>query len=159
MARVVTLTVGDKTLECPVLEGSEREMGFDIAKLRAETGYITFDPAYGNTGACKSAITFIDGDQGILRYRGIPIEQLAERSSFGEVAYLLIFGKLPAAAELERFLGRVAASAQLYPGYEKQLEVYPRDAQPMAILSAMINNLSCFNYDLANPDSQAEFEE
>src|SRR5215218_8545112 len=122
MARVVTVTVGDKTLECPILEGSEREMGFDIAKLRAETGYITFDPAYGNTGACKSAITFID-------------------------------------AELERFFARVAASAQLYPGFEKHLAVYPRDAQPMAILSAMINNLSCFNQDLANPDSQGEFEE
>src|SRR3954468_23833676 len=159
MPRVANLTIDNKTLELPVIVGSEGEAGIDIAKLRAETGAVTFDPAYGNTGACKSAITFIDGDKGILRYRGIPIEQLAEKSSFGEVVYLLIFGQLPTRAQLDRFLGRVAASAQLYPGYENHLKVYPRDAQPMAILSAMINNISCFNYDLANPDSQEQFEE
>jgi citrate synthase len=159
MPRVATLNFDDKKLDLPVTVGSEGEVGLDIAKLRAETGAVTFDPAYGNTGACKSAITFIDGDQGILRYRGIPIEQLAEKSSFGEVAYLLIFGKLPTRAELDRFFGRAAASAQLYPGYEKHFQVYPKDAQPMAILSAMINNISCFNYDLANPDSQEDFEE
>jgi citrate synthase len=159
MARAASITIDDKKLDLPVIVGSEGEVGIDIAKLRAETGAITVDPAYGNTGACKSAITFIDGDKGILRYRGIPIEQLAEKSSFGEVAYLLIFGNLPTRAQLDRFLGRVAASAQLYPGYETQLKVYPREAQPMAILSAMINNISCFNYDLANPDSQDQFEE
>jgi citrate synthase len=159
MARAASFTIDDKKIDCPVTVGSEGEVGIDIAKLRAETGAVTFDPAYGNTGACRSAITFIDGDKGILRYRGIPIEQLAEKSSFGEVVYLLIFGNLPTRAQLDRFLARVAASAQLYPGYEAHLKVYPRDAQPMAILSAMINNISCFNYDLANPDSQEQFEE
>jgi citrate synthase len=159
MPRVATLTIDNKTLELPVTVGSEGEAGIDIAKLRAETGAVTFDPAYGNTGACKSAITFIDGDKGILRYRGIPIEQLAEKSNFVETAYLLIFGKLPTRAEQERFAGRMAASAQLYAGFEKHVTGYPAGAPPMAILSAMINNVSCFNYDLANPDSDEEFEE
>src|SRR5207244_3618279 len=103
MARTATITVGDKKLECPPVEGTEREVGIDIGKLRRETGAITLDPGFGNTGACESAITFIDGDAGILRYRGIPIEQLAEKSSFIEVAYLLIFGRLPKKTELDHF--------------------------------------------------------
>jgi citrate synthase len=159
MPRAASITIDDKKLDLPVIVGSEGEVGIDIAKLRAETGAITVDPAYGNTGACKSAITFIDGDKGILRYRGIPIEQLAERSNFVEAAYLLIFGKLPGRAELDKFTARMAASAQLYAGYETHFKGYPKDAQPMAILSAMINTISCFNYDLANPDSPEEFEE
>src|SRR6202035_86366 len=97
MARTATLTVNDKKVELPIVEGTENEIG----KLRSETGAITLDPGFGNTGACESAITFIDGDAGILRYRGIPIEQLAEKSSFIEVAWLLIFGRLPKKDELE----------------------------------------------------------
>src|SRR5579872_4030515 len=106
MARTATITIGDKKVECPLVEGSEKEVGIDIAELRAETGAITLDPGFGNTGACKSAITFIDGDAGILRYRGIPIEQLAESSTFVEVSQLLIFGKLPTAPEKARFSER-----------------------------------------------------
>src|SRR5437762_9237049 len=122
MPRAANLTVGDKTIELPVIEGTEGELGLDITKLRAETGYITYDPALGNTGACKSAITFIDGDLGYLRYRGIPIEQLAQKSDFVEVAYLLIFGKLPTAAERKGFSQRLSNSAPLPESFKKVLQ-------------------------------------
>ena len=95
MTRTATLTFGGRTVELPVVEGSEGELAVDISQLRAETGLITLDPGFGNTGACESAITFIDGEKGILRYRGIPIEQLAEHSTFVEAAWLLIYGRLP----------------------------------------------------------------
>jgi citrate synthase len=133
-------------------------MGLDIAKLRAETGYITFDPAFGNTGACKSAITFIDGDKGYLRYRGIPIEQLAEKSDFIETAYLLIFGKLPTAEQRNGFLKRLAANAALPANFKKVFENFPCDAAPMAALSAMINTASCFDSEVADGED-AQFEE
>ena len=102
MTRTATLTFDDQTIELPVIEGTEGELALDISELRAETGLITLDPGFGNTGACTSAITFIDGEKGILRYRGIPIEQLAEQSTFIETAWLLIFGRLPNQAELDR---------------------------------------------------------
>src|SRR3954453_23896091 len=114
MARVASLNIGDKKIDLPVIVGSEGEVGIDITKLRAETGAITFDPAFGNTGACKSAITFIDGDQGILRYRGIPIEQLAEKSNFVETAYLLIFGHLPNKEQDQQFRERLTRTAHLH---------------------------------------------
>src|SRR5260221_11738989 len=135
MPRAANLTVGDKTIELPVIEGTEGEMGLDITKLRAETGYITYRPALGNTGACKSAITFIDGDLGYLRYRGIPIEQLAEKSDFIETAYLLIFGKLPTVAERKRFSKRLAINAHVHEGFKHNFEGFPADAPPIAILS------------------------
>src|SRR5258706_8792510 len=125
MARVATLTIGDKTIDLPVIVGSEGEMGLDITKLRAETGYITYDPALGNTGACKSSITFIDGDLGYLRYRGIPIEQLAQKSYFVEVAYLLIFAKLPTAAERKGFSQRLSSSAPLLRALRKYCRISP----------------------------------
>ena len=105
MSRTASLKFGDQTFELPVVEGSEGELAIDISQLRAKTGLITLDPGFGNTGACESDITFIDGEKGILRYRGIPIEQLAERSSFSETAYLLVHGRLPtrdAARPLQR---------------------------------------------------------
>src|SRR6476619_750467 len=100
MTRTATLTFGDQTVELPVVEGTEGELAVDISQLRAKTGLITLDPGFGNTGACKSSITFIDGDKGILRYRGIPIEQLADHSTFVETAWLLINGRLPLESEL-----------------------------------------------------------
>src|SRR3954468_11598559 len=103
MTRVATLTFGDKTIELPVVGGSEGDLAVDISHLRANTGLITLDPAFGNTGACESAVTFIDGEKGVLRYRGIPIEQLVERSNFVETAWLLIHGRLPDRAELDQF--------------------------------------------------------
>ena len=126
MARTATITVGEKKLEMPIIEGSEGEVGIDIAKLRSETGAITFDPGYGNTGACESAITYIDGDAGILRYRGIPIEQLAEKSSFIEVACLLIFGRLP--KKPRSWTGsatKLRANAHINEGMKHHFEGFP----------------------------------
>src|SRR5260221_5529505 len=138
MPHAGNLTVGDKTIELPVIEGTEGELGLDITKLRAETGHITYDPALGNTGACKSAITFIDGDKGYLRYRGVPIEQLAEQSDFIEVAYLLIFGKLPTAGQRKAFSQRLGDDAAINSDFKKVFESFPRSAAPMGALSAMI---------------------
>jgi citrate synthase len=159
MARTATITVGDKKLEMPLLEGSEGEIGIDIAKLRAETGAITYDPGFGNTGACESAITYIDGDAGILRYRGIPIEQLAEKSSFIEVAWLLIFGSLPKKDQLDSFRGKLRANAHINEGMKHHFEGFPASANPMAILSSMINTLACFNTDMIDPVDDATFED
>ena len=144
MARVATLTIGEKKIELPVIVGSEGEAAIDITKLRAETGHVTYDPAYGNTGACQSAITFIDGDKGYLRYRGIPIEQLAESSDFIETAWLLIFGHLPTRAERARFDVRLAVDAHIHEAFKHHFEGFPTDAPPMAILSAMISTAACF---------------
>jgi citrate synthase len=159
MARTATITVGDKKVEMPLLEGSEGEIGIDIAKLRAETGAITYDPGFGNTGACESAITYIDGDAGILRYRGIPIEQLAEKSSFIEVAWLLIFGSLPKKDQLDSFRGKLRANAHINEGMKHHFEGFPASANPMAILSSMINTLACFNTDMIDPVDDATFED
>jgi citrate synthase len=159
MARDATLTIGDKKIDLPVTTGTEGESAIDITKLRADTGYITYDPAYGNTGACKSAITFIDGEKGILRYRGIPIEQLAEKSDFIETAYLLIFGHLPTRAERQRFSARLGANAHVHEAFKHHFAGFPAEAPPMAILSAMINTAACFNTGLANPEDPESFEE
>jgi citrate synthase len=153
MARTATITVGEKTIPLPVTVGSEGEVGLDIAKLRSDTGAITLDPGYGNTGACESAVTFIDGDAGILRYRGIPIEQLAEKSTFVEVAWLLIFGKLPNVAEFDHFRSKLRANAHINESMKHHFQGFPATAPPMAVLSAMINTLACFNPEvLATPD-------
>ena len=144
MTRTATLTFDGRTIELPVIEGTEGELAIDITELRDRTGLITLDPGFGNTGACNSAITFIDGEKGILRYRGIPIEQLAKHSNFIEVAWLLIFGRLPNRAELDRFSERLTDNALLHEAFKHQFEGFPVDAPPMAMLSAMINTLACF---------------
>ncbi|HEY3323714.1 MAG TPA: citrate synthase [Planctomycetota bacterium] len=159
MAKTATLTIEGKTIELPIVEGTEGEKAIDITSLRSETGYITLDPSFGNTGACKSAVTFIDGDKGILRYRGIPIEELAEHPDFISIAYLLIFGHVPAKDELERFSGRLTRNANLHEAMRHHFEGFPVSAPPMAILSAMINALSCFHQELANPQDEEQFEE
>src|SRR5215213_969465 len=158
MTRTATLTFGDQTVELPVVEGTEGELAVDISQLRARTGLITLDPGFGNTGACKSAITFIDGDRGILRYRGIPIEQLAERSTFIETAWLLIYGRLPSRAELDRFSQRLTFHAALREGFKHHFEGFPVDAPPMAMLSAMINTLSCFEPEHADATEDELYE-
>src|SRR5881275_2019040 len=134
MSRTATLTFGDQTFELPVVEGTEGELAVDISQLRSRTGLITLDPGFGNTGACRSAITFIDGDKGILRYRGIPIEQLAERSTFIETAWLLIFGRLPTRAEIDDFRERLTHHAPLHEDFKHHFEGFPVDAPPMASL-------------------------
>jgi len=142
-----------------VVQGSEGELGMDISQLRSKLGLITLDPGFGNTGSCESAITFIDGDKGILRYRGIPIEQLAEKSNFIETAYLLIFGHLPSKAEDKRFRQRLTENAHLHESFKHHFEGFPVDAPPMAMLSAMLNTLACFHQPHLKIDSAEIFEE
>src|SRR5690606_2011337 len=122
-----------------------------IRKLREQSGYITLDSGYGNTGACLSSITFIDGEQGILRYRGIPIEQLAEKSTFVETSYLLIYGKLPNATELESFREMLTRHSLLHEDMLHFYDGYPSSAHPMAILSSMVVSLSAYYPEYLNP--------
>jgi citrate synthase len=159
MARTATLTYGDKKIELPVIEGSEGELGIDISQLRDKTGLITLDPGFGNTGSCTSAITFIDGEKGILRYRGIPIEQLAEKSGFIETAWLLIFGRLPKKNEMNRFSDRLTDNAHLHESFRHHFEGFPVDAPPMAIMSAMLNTLACFHTEFLELEGDEAFEE
>lgn len=159
MTRTATITFEGKTLELPVVEGTEHELGIDIAALREKTGLITLDPSFGNTGSCASKITFIDGEKGILRYRGIPIEEFTATPRFIEVAYLLIFGKLPNEAELDRFSQKLRANAALDEGFRHIFEGFPVDAPPMAILSAMLNTLGCFEKKYYEATDDDTFEE
>src|SRR5215471_1365700 len=126
----VNVEYDGKSLTLPLVRGSEGEVGFDIAQLLNRTGMITVDPGFGNTGACRSRITFIDGERGILRYRGYPIEQLAERSTFLEVAWLLIKGDLPARAELEEFSREVTRHTMVHEDFGRFFEALPKDAHP-----------------------------
>jgi citrate synthase len=144
----VELNIDGSPIELPTVVGSEGEVGLDISALRAQTGCITLDPGYGNTGACQSAITFIDGEKGILRYRGYDIAELAEKSTFIETAYLLIYGELPTTAELETFSGMLCDNQMLHEGMRHHFEGFPSTAHPMAILSAMINAASSYHPNL-----------
>ncbi len=139
------LQLEDKTIDLPIVVGTENEHGVDISALRAETGYITLDNGFGNTGATKSAITYIDGEKGILRYRGYPIEGLAEHSTFLEVAWLLIYGELPTYDQLDRFRNEVKKNAMIHEDMRHHFEGFPAGAPPMAVLSSMINATSCYH--------------
>jgi citrate synthase len=145
MSKSAKLEIDGKTYELPVVEGTENERGIDISELRKETGCVTLDDGYANTGSCKSAVSFIDGEKGILRYRGIPIEELAEKSSFIETAYLLIYGHLPTRPELRRFSELLTQNEMLHEDMKFHFEGFPPNAHPMAILSSMINAASCFH--------------
>lgn len=138
------LEIDGKSYELPIITGTEGERAFVIAGLRDRSGFITLDEGYANTGSCTSKITFIDGDKGILRYRGIPIEELAEKSRFAETAYLLIYGKLPTASELSAFSGLLTKNENIHEDMKHHFEGFPGSAHPMAILSAMINASSCY---------------
>ncbi len=144
MSHVAELKINGKTLELPIVVGSEGEKALDIRQLRAQTGYVTLDQGFMNTGAVTSKIAFIDGDAGVLRYRGIPIEVLAEKSTFVEVSYLLIYGKLPTADELHRFSSLLTRNSALHEDMRHFFDRYPFTAHPMAILSAMVCSLSSF---------------
>jgi citrate synthase len=148
------LRLGETHLQLPVVVGTEGERAVDISKLRAQTGYITLDDGYANTGSCQSAVTFIDGDQGILRYRGIPVEQLAVHGTFLETALLLIQGELPTRQALLDFSERVTDHSILHEGMRHHFEGFPPDAHPMAILSAMISALSCYRPELLRRDDE-----
>ena len=158
MAETAQLRIGDQTIDLPIVEGSEGERGIDIGKLRATTGCITLDPGFANTGSCQSGITFIDGEQGILRYRGIPIEQLAERSTFLEVAYLLIYGHLPSQNELDDFVGSITIHTMLHEDFRRFFGALPKDAHPMAACSAAVGALSTFYPDSLDPSNERELE-
>jgi citrate synthase len=158
MEKAAELTINGKTSKLPIFQGTENEAAVDISALRNETGLITLDDGYGNTGSCTSRITFIDGEQGILRYRGIPIEELAERSSFIEVAHLIIMGKLPNSAELRRFSDLLTENELLHEGMKHHYEGFPDHAHPMAILSAMINAASCFYPELLTERMRDRFD-
>ncbi len=148
------LILNEKEYELPVVRGTEDEVGIDITKLRAASGAITLDSGYGNTGSCESTITFIDGEKGILRYRGYPIEELAENASFIEVAYLLIYGNLPNQAELESFDELLTRHSLIHEDMKKFFEGFPPSAHPMAILSAMIASLSAYYPAATDPDAR-----
>ena len=158
MAETVTLRVDGKEYQLPLVQGTEGERAIDISRLRAETGLITLDPGYGNTGSCESAITYIDGEQGILRYRGIPIEQFETNPNFVEVAWLLIFGKLPSPKEYARFSDALTSTANIDESMKHNFQGFPRSAPPMAILSAMINALSCFHPEFRKVDDPHQLE-
>ena len=158
MTESAKLDINGKHVQLPVVVGSEQEVGIDIGQLRAQTGAITIDDSYGNTGACQSSICFINGEKGILRYRGIPIEQLARQSTFTETAWLLIFGQLPTADQLTEFRALLTNHELLHEGLHNHFNGFPDHAHPMAILSSMINACSCYHPDIAKMDGQTSFE-
>ena len=148
MSEKAVLTFGEKRIELPTLVSTDGEVAIDISKLRDQLGMITYDPGLGNTAACQSAVTYIDGDKGILRYRGIPIEQFTDKPNFVEVAWLLIFGRLPNRDELRGFSDQLTDNELLHEGLKHQLQHIPVDAPPMAILSATLSNLACYHQPL-----------
>ena len=152
-AKTATLTLDGVSTELPVVVGSEREAAINIEKLRAATSLITLDPGYGNTGSCKSAITFIDGEKGILRYRGYPIEELAAKSTFLEVAWLLLYGELPTNAELKNFKHEVTVHTMLHQDFGRFFDALPKDAHPMPVCAAAVGALATF-YQEPESDQQ-----
>ncbi len=145
MSTKAILKVDNKEFEFDVITGTENEKCFDITSLRSETGYITMDPGFGNTGSCYSSITYVDGANGILQYRGYPIEEVAEKASFVEIAYLVLYGELPNEIELRNFSAQLKEHAPLHTNLEHHFSGFPKSAPPMAILSAMLNLVSCFH--------------
>ena len=157
MSQKATIEVGGKTYEFPVLQGTENELAIDIGALRAVTeGVTTIDPGFKNTGSCESAITFLDGEQGILRYRGYAIEELAEKADFLEVAYLLIFGELPTRDQLQEFHNDIKEQSIVAEDMKKILDGFPQTAHPMGVLASLTSALVAFNPSSVNVDSHEE---
>jgi citrate synthase len=152
------LRIGDQTVELPVVVGSEGERAVDIHDLRSRTGAITLDPGYGNTGSCTSNITFIDGEKGILRYRGYAIEELAERSTFLEVAYLLVYGELPRGDELHDFLESIRYHTMIHEDFKSFFSALPKDAHPMAACATAVGALATFYSDSLDPRDPRQVE-
>lgn len=157
MTETARLQLGDTMVELPIVVGTEGERGIDIRSLRSQTGHITLDEGYRNTGSCESGICFINGEEGILRYRGIPIEDLAARSNFLEAAYLVIWGDLPDLPVFTDFCDRVRENMLLHEEMRHHFEAFPPNAPPMAILSAMVNALSCFYPNLLAIEDEESF--
>ncbi len=158
MKETAKLTYKEKSIELPVMEGTFGEKGVDISKLRATTGLITFDPGYVNTGSCNSSITYLNGEEGILLYRGIPIEQLAEKSSFLETAYLLIYGKLPNQDENKYFSESIINHSMIHESVKDFYSGVPATAHPMAVCSAVIGALATFYPDALDPRNERHVE-
>ncbi|SEO50942.1 citrate synthase [Flavobacterium sp. CF108] len=159
MSKIATLEVDGQKIELPVITGSENESAIDINKLRDLTGIITIDPGYKNSGSCKSEITFLDGELGILRYRGYSIEDLAEKASFLEVSYLLIFGELPTAQELEQFENGIKKHTLVNEEMKNIIDGFPKTAHPMGVLSALTSALTAFNPKAVNVENEKEMYE
>ncbi|SIR74166.1 citrate synthase [Williamsia sterculiae] len=153
-----TFTYPGGSLELPIVRATEGSDGVGLGKFLSETGLTTFDGGFVNTSACKSAITYIDGEAGILRYRGIPIEQLAERSNFIEVSYLLIYGELPTASELDAFTDRIRRHTLLHEDLKRFFDGFPRNAHPMPVLSSAVNALSAYYQDSLDPKDPEQVE-
>ena len=156
MAKTAELIIDGKSYTFPVIEGSENEMAIDISDLRDQTGYVTLDVGYKNTGATKSAITFLDGETGILRYRGYAIEDLAEKSSFLEVAYLLIFGELPAQDEFKKWTSDITRRTLVHEDIRKILDGFPSTSHPMGVLSSLFCAQTAFYPESLDPNRSAE---
>jgi citrate synthase len=156
MSEIAQLKIGDKTYDLPVIEGTENEKALDISKLRDLTGYVTLDVGYKNTGATKSAITFLDGELGVLKYRGYPIEQLAENSTFIEVAYLLIYGSLPTQEQLDKFQSEINRHTLVHEDMKKFFDGFPSKSHPMGQLSSLIGALAAFNPESLEPGLSPE---
>ncbi|MGY5848947.1 citrate synthase [Salegentibacter sp. F14] len=156
MSKVATLEIDGKKYEFPVVKGTENELGINIKSLRGESGVITLDPGFKNTGSCESGITFLDGEKGILRYRGYAIEDLAEKADFLEVAYLLIFGDLPSKAQLEKFYDDIKEQSTVDEEMKKILDGFPKAAHPMGVLSSLTSALVAFNPSCVDVSSEED---
>lgn len=158
MSETASITLNGKTLELPVITGTENEKAIDISQLRQQTGYITLDPGFKNTGATKSAITFLDGEKGLLKYRGYKIEDLAEKSTFLEVAYLLIYGELPTKEVLEKFRSDIKSQMMVHEDMKNFFAGFPSKSHPMGQLSCLVGALSAFYPESLNPNQNEDEE-
>jgi citrate synthase len=156
MENTGTIRLGNENFEFPLIRGTEGEIALDTRTLRAKTGCITFDEGYGNTGSCMSDITYIDGENGILRHRGYSIEELAEHSSFLETAMLIIYGELPTDQELLAFRREVTKNASIHTGMHSHFDGFPSNAHPMAILSSMLNSLGAYYPEMSSNDREQD---
>jgi len=156
MSEIAKLELNGVIYEFPVIEGTENEKAINISSLRDKTGYITIDPGFKNTGSCKSSITFLDGEIGILRYRGYSIEELAEKASFLEVAYLLIYGTLPTKTQLDSFINSITKHTLIHEDMKQFFEAYPAKAHPMGVLGSMVGSLSTFYPESLDPNRSSE---
>ncbi|AWM13079.1 citrate synthase [Flavobacterium sp. NRK F10] len=159
MSKTAILEIDGNKYEFPVIVGTENEAAIDIEKLRAATGAITIDPGYKNTGSCKSEITFLNGEEGVLRYRGYTIEDLAEKATFLEVSYLLIFGELPTASQLEKFENDIRKYTMVSEEMKSIIDGFPRTAHPMGVLSSLTSALTAFNPKSVNVENEKELYE
>src|SRR5690606_23778598 len=156
--KTASLKIDEKTFELPVITGTEDEHAVDISKIREQSGYITLDPGFKNTGAAKSAITFLDGERGVLQYRGYAIEELAEKSTFIEVAYLLIYGELPTQEQLDKFRENIRRHTLIHEDMKKFFDGFPSKSHPMGQLSALVGALSAFYPESLNVNVTEEEE-